>query len=518
MANEQAASARRGVGRRQLLKGGAAVAAAVAGGALVARESAPAPVEAAPAAQGPGRIVHSTNPPLEESPLEAIEGWLTPTRIFYVRNHFQHPETSAEGWKLKIEGHVERPMELSLEQLKLLPSRSIVAFLECAGNSRGRFSPRADGTQWGNGAIGNAEWTGVSVATLLELVGMRPDAVDLVAEGADAGKVIRGLPISIALDPDTMVVWAINGEPLPQAHGFPLRLFVPGWIGVASIKWLQRLEVLNRQFEGLYNNQRYVYVREGQPTVPATVQPVKSAIVRPAPNATLGPGTHLVSGFAWSGSGKIIRVEVSADGGQTWADARIAPPVVPRAWVRFELPWQVTAPGSYVLASRASDDAGQVQPPSVEWNRQGYGMNAIYTVPVTVGGAAAAPTQPDGPAEPVAVPGGPVGGQPAAGGAPAQQVAIGATLYAQECARCHGANGEGDRGPQLVAGPNTFEAYETADKLFRAIKTEMPLDTPGSLTDDQYYAITAHLLDKNGLNPEGLVLGPETAGRIRLRR
>ena len=177
----------------------------------------------------------------------------------------------------------------------------------------------------------------------------------------------------------------MNGAPLLPPHGAPARLYVPGWIGVASIKWLQHLEVIDRPFDGLYNTQRYILQDRpsGAPTEPATLQPVKSYINRPAPGSTLAAGAHLVTGYAWSGSGPIARVEVSADGGASWADAAILEPRLPRAWVRFELPWQATA-GEFVLASRATDERGAVQPESVEWNRMGYYMNAIYRLPITV--------------------------------------------------------------------------------------------------------------------------------------
>jgi DMSO/TMAO reductase YedYZ molybdopterin-dependent catalytic subunit/mono/diheme cytochrome c family protein len=515
----------RGVGRRRLLQGSAAVAATIAGAGLVQRElRAPAPALAAPDAQPApraGKIVHSTNPPLEETRLSDLEGWITPNDLFYVRNHFDTLAASADGWTLRVEGNVERPTTLSLTDLRALPSRSTIAFLECAGNSRGRFDPPADGTKWTMGAVGNAEWTGISVSTLLDMVGIKPGSVDLVAEGADSGNVTRGLPMPSAMDPDTMIVWAMNGEPLAPEHGFPLRLFVPGWVGVASIKWLRRLEVLDRPFDGVYNVQRYISLREGKPNEPATLQPVTSAIARPAPNTQLAAGaTTVVSGFAWSGAAKISRVELSADGGQTWADARLAQPIIPHAWVRFELPWQPALPGDYVLASRATDETGAVQPVSVEWNRMGYGNNSIYNVPVTVVGSAApapapatpAPTEAPAAAPPPSAPSG-AGAQ----GANASQVEAGSRVYAESCASCHGADGPGGRGPRLVGGPTTFQSWADAQELFGTVKAEMPLNAPGSLSDDQYWSVVAHLLDRNGLNPQGVVLGPDTAKQIKLR-
>ncbi|HZU07900.1 MAG TPA: sulfite oxidase [Chloroflexota bacterium] len=382
--------ARHRISRRRLLQAGAATAVV-----LAEAQASPLRTAAAPAAQEPlvsekpgsTNIVHSRTPPLEETRVEELEGLLTPTRNFFIRNHFATPQLDPQTWRLRVEGHVEAPFELTYEELRNLPEqKSVIAFLECAGNGRRRFDPPAEGTPWLHGAAGTAEWTGVPVAVLLERARVRPGAVDLVAEGGDSGRVTRGLPLSVALRPDTLVVWAMNGEPLLPSHGAPVRLFVPGWVGVASIKWLVRLAVIDRPFDGVYNTTRYVYLDRpsGRPTEPATVQPVKSYINRPTPDAVLDRGSHLITGYAWSGYGPIARVEVSTDGGETWAEAQLLEPRLPLAWVRFAYRWEPPAPGTYVLASRATDEQGNVQPETVEWNRQGYHMNAIYRLTVVV--------------------------------------------------------------------------------------------------------------------------------------
>ena len=374
--------------RRQLLKAGAAAGLAIAGASGAVGSSA-APLAQEPlASEKPGstNIVHSKTPPIEETRVAELNGLITPTRNFYIRNHFATAQLDATTWQLRVEGHVDNPFAIGYEELLGLPQqRSLIAFLECAGNGRGRFSPPAEGTRWTHGAAGTAEWTGIPVSVLLERAGVRGGAVHLVAEGGDAGRVTRGLPLAVALDPDTMVVWAMNGEPLGPDHGAPVRLFVPGWVGVASVKWLERLEVINTAFDGFYNEQRYVYVDRpsGAPTEPATVQPVKSYISRPSPDATLAAGAQLITGYAWSGFGPINSVEVSTNAGGSWTAARILEPRLPRAWVRFEHPWMATS-GRHSLASRAMDDRGNVQPETVEWNRQGYHMNAIYTLSVDV--------------------------------------------------------------------------------------------------------------------------------------
>ncbi|MBA2449909.1 MAG: molybdopterin-dependent oxidoreductase, partial [Chloroflexi bacterium] len=188
-------------------------------------------------AQPEGRIVRG--PFLEESPLHAIDGLITPTRLHFIRNHTPTPLIDPDTWKLTVDGEVDRPLELSYEDVLRLSSKSMNILLECAGNSRSRYSPLAEGTAWTDGAASVAEWTGVSLGDLLRSAGIRPNAVHVVAQGGDAGKVERGLPVDVALGPDTLLAYAMNGDTLPADHGFPLRLVVPGWIGVASVKWLE---------------------------------------------------------------------------------------------------------------------------------------------------------------------------------------------------------------------------------------------------------------------------------------
>jgi DMSO/TMAO reductase YedYZ molybdopterin-dependent catalytic subunit len=268
-----------------------------------------------------------------------------------------------------------------------MPQRTITAFLECSGNSRGRFGDdpqQVEGTQWGNGAIGNVEWTGVSVRDVLNMAGVQEGAVDLFSQGGDFEEMQRGLPVEIAYDPDVMLVWQMNGEPLPKPNGGPVRLLVPGWGGIASTKWVVGLEIIDRAFDGTFNVNSYVVINEDGTTVePVTVMPVKSVITSPVPNASLDAGAHTISGFAWSGHGSISMVEVSTDGGETWAEAEIVEEAGRLSWVRFEFAWEA-ASGDAVLSSRATDERGLQQPREVAWNAKGYGMNAIYEVPVTV--------------------------------------------------------------------------------------------------------------------------------------
>lgn len=323
-----------------------------------------------------------------ETPLELVEGLITPNDLFFVRSNGPISiDIDPEAWRLQVSGLVDQPQELSLADLQTLPVRTLTAFLECSGNSRDRFSddPKiVDGTKWGNGAIGNVEWTGVSLIDVLNMAGIKPDAVDLVSQGGDFEEMQRGLPIEIAYDPDVMLVWEMNGEPLPSPNGGPVRLLVPGWGGIASTKWVVGLEVIDHPFTGSFNTERYVIIDEDEQVLwPVQQMPAKSVITNPVPDSTLDSGTQTLSGYAWSGYAGIASVEVSTDGGSNWTQATITDEAGPRSWVRFEYSWDASA-GSARLASRATDERSLQQPVVSDWNGKGYQQNAIYEVPVTV--------------------------------------------------------------------------------------------------------------------------------------
>ena len=319
------------------------------------------------------------------TPLELIDGLTVPNELFFIRSNGPvSVDIAPEAWRLAVTGLVDSPLELTLDDLQGLPQRTITAFLECSGNSRSRFVPQAEGTQWGNTAIGNAEWIGTPLSGVLELAGLKDGAVDVVTQGGDFPEMQRGLPLDKALDPDTLLVWSMNGDPLPAPHGGPVRLLVPGWGGIASTKWLVGLEVIDHPFAGHYNTESYVLIDEQERVLePVTTMPVKSVIAEPLPNATLPVGQHPIVGYAWSGYGGITRVEVSTDGGGTWNDAAITDEAGRLSWVRFQFPWTANA-GPALLRSRAYDERGLTQPDTVPWNAKGYLMNAVYEVPVTV--------------------------------------------------------------------------------------------------------------------------------------
>lgn len=323
-----------------------------------------------------------------ETPLELVEGLITPNDLFFVRSNGPISiDIDPEAWRLQVSGLVDQPQELSLADLQALPVRTLTAFLECSGNSRDRFSDDPEivsGTKWGNGAIGNVEWTGVSLIEVLTRAGIKTGAVDVVSQGGDFDEMQRGLPIEMAYDPDVMLVWEMNGEPLPAPNGGPVRLLVPGWGGIASTKWIVGLEVIDHPFTGSFNTERYVVIDENERVLrPVQQMPAKSVITNPVPDSTLDAGPRTLSGYAWSGYAGIASVEVSTDGGANWAEATITDEAGPRSWVRFEYAWDATS-GSATLASRATDERGLQQPTVSDWNAKGYQQNAIYEVPVTI--------------------------------------------------------------------------------------------------------------------------------------
>ncbi|MGO8950254.1 MAG: sulfite oxidase [Ktedonobacterales bacterium] len=342
-------------------------------------------------------IVVTPEPFNAETRLESQVGMLTPARAFYVRNHFHMPTIDRADWRLTLDGEVGRRRELTYDELRALPRRSIVVTLECAGNGRTGLHPPAEGEPFGYGVASTAEWTGVPLHTVLETAGLRPRTREVLFVGADGGPnpeaggvsmtFERSLPVERALHPDTLLAYAMNGEELPAAHGFPLRLMVPGWYGMASVKWLARISALAAPFAGFYQRERYVmtHPERGKTTErPLTTIPPRSQLVAPSEGATLPRGTHWLHGLAWSGEAPVERVEVSADDGQTWQAADWTSEPMRYAWRSWAYRWEATSPGPASLRSRAFNAAGHTQPATAEWNRLGYANNAIQVVRLTV--------------------------------------------------------------------------------------------------------------------------------------
>jgi DMSO/TMAO reductase YedYZ molybdopterin-dependent catalytic subunit len=354
------------------------------------------PARSARGAAEPSLQVLGQTPFNAEAPLGDLRGLLTPNPLFYVRNHFPVPQLDAAAWRLRLHGAFARPRELTYDALRALPTRSLLATLECAGNGRAALQPAAEGEQWQFGAASTAEWTGAPLALVLAEAGLTDQAHYLTITGADGGDVPaagrairyqRGLSREQALRPDVLLAYAMNGEPLPPNHGFPVRLLVPGWYGMASVKWVVDIEAGAEPFRGFYQADRYVmtHPEAGDPAkTPLEAMRVRSLITSPAAGATLPRGVYQVRGLAWSGAAPITAVEVSVDGGRRWERATLTSPDVPYTWRRWEYRWEAAAPGPVELRCRAADAAGGSQPEAPEWNRLGYANNAVQAIEVTV--------------------------------------------------------------------------------------------------------------------------------------
>jgi DMSO/TMAO reductase YedYZ molybdopterin-dependent catalytic subunit len=347
------------------------------------------------------RIQRSETPLTLETPSAALDRPITPNEIFYVRNHFPVPTLQANTWRLRVTGAVERELELTLDEVRRMTSRSVTMTLECAGNSRSVLNPVTRGVQWGNGAVSTTEWTGVSLLDVLNRAGLRQNAVDVVLEGADRGEITaeprtpgvihfaRSLPLAKARQANVVLAYRMRNAELPANHGFPLRAVVPGWYGMASVKWLTRIVVTDRPFNGYFQSLDYsIYERrQGLVTVtPLTEMQVKSLIVSPSPLQRIAPNTpHRVHGTAWTGESEITRVEVSSDGGRAWTQARLLENARAHCWRMWEFPWRTPAQaGRVTLLARATDARGNAQPMQRDTDRRNYMINHVLPVEVDV--------------------------------------------------------------------------------------------------------------------------------------
>ncbi|HYG58032.1 MAG TPA: sulfite oxidase [Symbiobacteriaceae bacterium] len=340
-------------------------------------------------------IVHQAEPLNREWPLTERTGWLTPDSRFFDRNHFRFPEVRADAWQIVVEGAVDRPQKVELWELKRQVPTSQWVTLECSGNKRAFFEPPAEGDPWRGGAVGNAQWTGVPLRAVLIRAGVKPGATWVRFSGADAGRFKetgqwvhfeRALPLAQALDAGVLLAYEMNGEPLPMAHGGPVRLVVPGWYGMASVKWVSRIEVRTEPFRGPFQVRDYVYLPAPgayDQAVPVTVGRVSSVITAPADMAEVRPGTLLVTGLAWSGAAPVARVDVSLNG-ETWVPATLDEPVARYAWRGWHCSLPDVRPGKYLINARAADELGNVQPFKAPWNAKGYGNNQIAQANISV--------------------------------------------------------------------------------------------------------------------------------------
>jgi DMSO/TMAO reductase YedYZ molybdopterin-dependent catalytic subunit len=345
-----------------------------------------------------GKILRGESPLNLEMPFETLEGFLTPTESFYVRTHFPIPSIDRDAWWLRIEGDIENSFAINYEELLELESVTIPATLECAGNNRSFLEAKVKGVQWGLGAVGTAEWTGVPLSILLDRAHAKTSGRHVVLEGADGGmledpksppgelKFARSIPIGKARA-DVLLAYKMNGRELPPEHGFPLRAIVPGWYAMASVKWLQRIIVTDQPFTGYYQTIDYAYWNRREAIAeltPLTEMQVKAQIAEPAEGDVVPANSKVrIHGAAWTSDREITKVELSADDGATWNEAKLLGRSEPNAWRLWEFDWQTpTAAGTQTLIARATDSIGRTQPAERDRDRGTYMIN--HLLPITV--------------------------------------------------------------------------------------------------------------------------------------
>lgn len=330
-------------------------------------------------------------------PLEALRYEVTPSGMHYLLSHFDIPVVRPDSFRLELRGLIGRELTLGLADLMARPTITRRLTMECAGNGRALMRPRPVSQPWLVDAIGTAEWTGTPLRGVLEEVGVHAGAVEAVFTGLDAGidgdrvqRYQRSLEIADAREDDVLLAWAMNGEPLPPQHGGPLRLVVPGWYGMASVKWLARIDLIDRPFEGYYMMNSYRYaVAEGELGEPVTWQRVRALMIPPGlpdfftRTRFVPAGPVVIEGRAWAGLREVTRVEISTDGGANWANARLEPATMPCCWQAWRFGWQARS-GRATLIVRATDSSGEGQPLEPVWNRHGMGNNAAHRIDVIV--------------------------------------------------------------------------------------------------------------------------------------
>ena len=345
-------------------------------------------------------IVREQEPLNLEMPFSSLDGFITPNESFYVRCHFPIADISAGEWRMKIEGEVEAPFELNYDELRKMESRTITATLECAGNNRIFLPQKVKGVQWGLGAVGNASWTGVPLAALLERARPKAGAIEIILDGADEGEVdktptpsgkisfCRSLPMEKARA-DVLLAFEMNGEPLSATHGFPLRAIVPGWYAMASVKWLQRIIVTDKPFNGFYQSLDYTFWDRSGPLptlAPLTEQQVKAEIARPENGETISANSsYRIHGAAWAGEADVAKVELSFDAGAHWSDATLVGKSAKGSWRLWEYQWKTPAtPGRHTIIARATDSRGNTQARDRGGDRGTYMINHLLPVDVEV--------------------------------------------------------------------------------------------------------------------------------------
>ncbi len=332
------------------------------------------------------RIMNS-KPLNAESSVEHLRSWITPNQVFFDRNQGGIPSRRIpiDRWSLSIAGEVESPLSLSFDDFGDLPKVIVSNTLECSGNSRSLLPEKASGNPWTVGGVGNAVWGGVWLRDLLTRAGLKQEARHVSFEGFDKPlgtsgiKFIRSIPIEKAMG-STILAYEMNGEPLPLKHGYPIRALALGWTGANCVKWLNRITVLDRAFEGFFMDNVYRVFQKGE--VPATGEAIsniklKSIITKPEAGVTLKAGPVVILGAAYAGEKRVEKIEVSLDNGNTWQAAEFIGPNEPYAWRQWQFLWESSAPGEYTIMARATDSEGREQPMHAQWNVLGYGNNGV---------------------------------------------------------------------------------------------------------------------------------------------
>ena len=329
-----------------------------------------------------------------EAPLSALAHVPTPTQLFYVRSNFAVPHLSLANWRLAVTGAVAAPRTFSFDELERFQHHDALVLLECAGNGRRRMVPVPSGVGWDLGAVGCAVFRGIRLSEVLAACNPSDKAVEVLFVGADTGEVSpgrvvafeRSLPLDRALDPTVLLASEMNGAPLTPEHGYPMRVLVPRWYAVSSVKWITEIRVLEEPFTGHFQTERYVYFDDASfaDGTPVREMRVRALIAQPEDGSTISRGETVVRGIAWSGAGRIATVEVSTDGGTSWQSAALTEPRAHGAPVLWSFVWNAR-PGAHNVLARATDTAGNVQPLESVYNRLGYGNNLVQRIRVTVG-------------------------------------------------------------------------------------------------------------------------------------
>lgn len=328
-------------------------------------------------------------------PLECLRYDVTPLGMHYLLIHFDVPEADARTWRVRVRGNVATELELTLDDIRSRPARTVPVTLECAGNGRARLEPRPLSQPWLLEAVGTAHWTGASLADVLSEAGIEDGSLEVVFTGADRGiqgeveqSYQRSLSVADAMRPEVLLCYEMNGQPLLPQHGFPLRLLVPGWYGMTSVKWLTDIEVSTEAFTGYQQAESYRYQQdEDDPGEPVDRIRVRALMVPPGipdfftRHRLVDHGTAVLQGRAWCGSAPVTKVEVGVD--SVWGEAELDEPLGEFAWRGWTYRWEAE-PGEHTLACRATDADGNTQPTTQPWNLQGMGNNLVQEVPVTV--------------------------------------------------------------------------------------------------------------------------------------